>query len=51
MQVDAEALLDRAQQVLVVLDAQLGVQAALHEDAGPAQLQSFPNFVKNDLLG
>ncbi len=36
-----EALLERAQQIFVILDAQVGVQAALQQDAGAAQLEHF----------
>ena len=32
-----EALLDRAQQIFVIVDAQIGIQAALHENAGAAE--------------
>ena len=34
-----EALLERAQQIFVILDAQVRVQAALQQDAGAAQLE------------
>ena len=38
MQMDLrEALLERAQQIFVILDAQVRMQAALQQDAGAAQ--------------
>ena len=42
VQVNAEALLDAAEQVLVPLDLQIGMQAALHQHAGAAQIDASP---------
>ena len=52
MQMDtgAEALLDRRQQILIPLDLQIRVQAALHQDAGSAQVECFLNLVEDDLV-
>ena len=47
----AEALLDRAQQVLVPLDLQVRVQAALHQDARAAQLEGLLDLLEDRLLG
>ncbi len=47
---DIEALLDAAQQVFVPLDFQVGVQAALHEDAGAAEAEGLADFFEDDFL-
>ena len=40
-----EALLDAAQHLLVPVDLQIGMQAALHQHAGAAQFDGLPNLV------
>ncbi len=47
---DVEALLDGAQQVLIPLDAQLRMQAALHQDARAAQVDGLLNLFEDDFL-
>ena len=42
-----EALLHAAEQVFVPLDLQVGMQAALQQDAGAAQLHRLPHLVVN----
>ncbi len=45
MQMDLrETLFERAQQIFVILDAQVRVQAALQQDARAAQFKHFFNF-------
>ena len=51
VQVDREALLDAAEEVFVPLDLEVGVQAALHEDAGAAQIEGLLDLVEDDFLG
>src|ERR1700736_4110228 len=52
MQPDAvpKTILDRAQEILVPFDTELGMEAALHEDAGTAQLDGLPDFVEDHFL-
>ena len=45
------ALLQRAQQIFVIADLQIGMQAALQEDAGAAQLEHLVNFFVNGFEG
>ncbi len=40
-----EALLDGAQQIFVVLDAKIGMQAALQQDAGAAERDGLFDFL------
>ena len=47
VQVDRVARLDRAEQVLVPVDAQVGVVAALHEDRRPAQRQRLLDLLED----
>src|SRR5438445_12092076 len=48
MQMDLrETLLDRAQQIFVIVDAQIGMQPALHENAGPAEGYGLFVFLKD----
>ena len=47
---DIEALLDRAQQILIPFDIQVRVQAALHQDAGAAQVDGLLDFLEDDFL-
>src|SRR5207302_1810439 len=49
--VDLEALFDGAQQVFVPVDFEIGVQAALHQDASAAQADGLLNFVEDDIFG
>ena len=52
MQVDARiGLLDGAQQVLVIVDAQIGVQPALHQNARAAERDGLFDFFENGLEG
>jgi hypothetical protein len=50
MQVYREALLDGAQQIFVPLDLQVGMQAALHQDAGAPQVQRFLDLGEDGLV-
>ena len=45
------ALLDAAEQILVPLDLEIGVQAALHQDAGAAQVEVSWIFCEDGFLG
>src|ERR1035437_1528645 len=51
VQVNGEALLDAAEEVLVPLDFEIGVQATLHQHTGPAQVERLLDFFENRLLG
>ena len=51
VQVDGKTLLDAAEKVLVPLDLEVGVQAALHQHAGPAQVERLLDFFEDLLLG
>ena len=42
-----EALLDRAQQIFVVVDAQIGMQSALHENAGATEGYGLFDFLQD----
>ena len=46
-----EALLDAAEEVLVPLDLEVGVQAALHQHAGAAQVERLLDLLEDRLLG
>ena len=46
----SKPLLDRAEQVLVPLDLQIGMQAALHQHAGAAQVERLLNLVEDRFL-
>ena len=50
MQVDRIALLDAAEEILIPFDFEIGMEAALHQDAGAAQIICSNLFV-DDLLG
>ena len=50
VQVDRVALLDRAEEVLVVVDGEVGVVAALHEDAGAADCERLLDLLEDDGL-
>jgi len=45
-----KAVLDGAQQIFVPLDLQVGVQAALHEDAGAAEVERLLDLLENHFL-
>ncbi len=51
VQVDAKALLDAAEQIFVPLDPEVGMQPALHENAGAAEIDGLLNFLVNGLVG
>ena len=51
MQVDGIALLDAAEKILVPLDLEIGVQPALHQDAGAAQVERLLDLGKDGFLG
>jgi hypothetical protein len=51
VQVNAEALLDAAEEIFVPLDFEIRVEAALHQDAGAAQVEGLLNFVVDHFLG
>ena len=42
-----KALLDRAQQIFVIVDAQIGMQSALHENAGAAERYGLFDFLQD----
>ena len=46
-----EARLDGAQQIFVILEGQIGIEAPLHQDAGAAQGDGFFDFSKNGFQG
>src|SRR5262249_28527540 len=48
---DVEPLLDRPQQVLVPLDCELRMQAALHQNACASEVEGLLNFVEDHFLG
>src|SRR5436305_9048003 len=48
---DREALFDAAEEVLVPVDFQVGVQTALHQDTGAAEVKRLLDLVENNLLG
>ena len=50
VQVDRVALLDRAEEVLVVVDGEVGVVPALHEDAGAADRERLLDLLEDDRL-
>ncbi len=50
VQVDRVALLDRAEEVLVVVDGEVGVVPALHEDAGAADRECLLDLLEDDRL-
>ena len=50
VQMDGEALLDAAEEVFVPFDLEIGVQAALHEHAGAAQVEGLLDLVEDGLL-
>src|SRR5258705_6838056 len=50
MDARAEPLLDRRQQVLIPLNLQIRVEAALHQDARSAQVQRLLNLAKDSLV-
>jgi hypothetical protein len=50
VQVNREALLDRAEQILIPLDFQIRMQAALHEHARAAQLDGFLDLLIDHLV-
>src|SRR5579872_2330437 len=45
-----EALLDRREQILIPLDLEVRVQAALHQYARPAQVERFLNFTEDGFV-
>ena len=47
MQVDLVARLDRAEEILVVVDAEVGVVAALHEQAGAAERERLLDLLED----
>src|ERR1017187_199254 len=51
VQVDTEALLDAAEQVFVPLDLEVGMQPALHENAGAAEVDGLLNLLVDSLVG
>src|SRR5919198_1069060 len=51
VQVDRVARLDRAEEVLVVLDPEVGVVAALHQQAGAADRERLLDLLEDDRLG
>ena len=50
MQVNRVALLDRAEEILVVVDGEVGVVPALHEDAGAADRERLLDLLEDDRL-
>src|SRR5438445_1768631 len=50
MQVDPVARLDRREQILVVVHAEVGMVAALHEQAGAAQCERLLDLLEDDRL-
>src|SRR6476620_5842868 len=44
------ALLERAEEILVVVDAEVGVVAALHEDSGASDRQGLLDLLEDDRL-
>ena len=51
VEVDLEVLLDGAEEIFVPLDGKVGMEAALHEDAGAAQVERFPDLLVDDFFG
>src|SRR4029079_13043660 len=47
---DRVALLERAEEILVVVDAEVGVVTALHEDSGAADRQGLLDLLEDDRL-
>ena len=47
----AETIFDRLQQILVPLDLQVGMQAALHQNTRTAQIDGLLNLVEDHVLG
>src|SRR3954462_1562056 len=50
MEVDGVSLLDRAEQILVVVDAEIGMVAALHQEAGAAECERLLDLLEDDRL-
>ena len=50
VQVDLVALLDRAEEILVVVDPEVGVVAALHQHAGAADRERLLDLLEDDRL-
>src|SRR4051794_3346613 len=50
MQVDPVARLDRAEEILVVIDADVRMVPALHEQSGPAEGERLLDFLEDDRL-
>ena len=50
VQMNAEALLDAAEEVFIPLDLQIGMQTALHEDAGAAEVEGFLDLLEDRFL-
>ena len=50
VQVDRVALLDRAEEILVVVDPEVGMVAALHEEAGAAERERLLDLLEDDRL-
>src|SRR3954469_2117470 len=50
MQVDRVARLDRAEEILVVVDGQIGMVATLHEHAGAADRERLLDLLEDDRL-
>ena len=50
VQMDLVALLDRAEEVLVVIDPEVGMVAALHEQAGAAHRERLLDLLEDDRL-
>src|ERR1700722_6410165 len=46
----AKAILDGSQQVFIPFNLQVGVQAALHQNTGTAQIDGFLNLVEDHIL-
>lgn len=51
MQVDPEVRFDRPEQILVPVNFQIGVQTALHENAGAAEINGLLDFGEDRLPG
>jgi hypothetical protein len=50
VEVDLVALLDRAEEVFVVADVEIGVVAALHQNAGAAKVERLLDLLEDDRL-
>src|SRR5207248_397969 len=50
VQMDGKPFLDAAEEILVPFNFEIGVEAALHENPGPSQIESLLDFVEDYFL-